>query len=249
MPTLFGPILGITAQGVRATATAIVGNGNATDCLRPIALADDWVEQTGEQRIQLLRPAGNPLAWDPDIYSPPSGAATRQRGNDLGRLRIDLGFTLISDATTAPSTAITRGSSFRSTFPGSDFQAEGGGVQRAAGGNRRHSSVLTTPTRLVPTQALDTVWTMDPYPPCDLEHVAKPGRQQLCARMRADQPAHPGSRSSTHAGFSCGRASRRLDPCRRLPDQHSVHHCHEHRRLLRPCWPAAVRWQRRTGIF
>ena len=42
---LFGPILGITSQGVRATATAIVGSGNATDCLRPIAFADDWVRQ------------------------------------------------------------------------------------------------------------------------------------------------------------------------------------------------------------
>ena len=42
---LFGPILGISSQGVRATATAIVGSGNATDCLRPIAFADDWVRQ------------------------------------------------------------------------------------------------------------------------------------------------------------------------------------------------------------
>ena len=40
--TLFGPILGISSQGVRATATAIVGSGNATDCLRPIAFADAW---------------------------------------------------------------------------------------------------------------------------------------------------------------------------------------------------------------
>ena len=39
---LFGPILGLNHQSVRATATAIVGNGNATDCLRPIAFADDW---------------------------------------------------------------------------------------------------------------------------------------------------------------------------------------------------------------
>ena len=39
---LFGPILGINHQSVRATATAIAGSGNATDCLRPIAFADDW---------------------------------------------------------------------------------------------------------------------------------------------------------------------------------------------------------------
>ena len=53
MPTLFGPILGITSQGVRATATAIVGNGNATDCLRPIAMADDWHElRAAEHSVQ-----------------------------------------------------------------------------------------------------------------------------------------------------------------------------------------------------
>ena len=53
LPTLFGPILGITTQKVKASATSIIGSGNATDCLRPIAFADDWQELTiANRRVQ-----------------------------------------------------------------------------------------------------------------------------------------------------------------------------------------------------
>lgn len=46
--TLFGPILFVGSQRVRATATALTGNGNATPCLRPWAFADDWDENRDE---------------------------------------------------------------------------------------------------------------------------------------------------------------------------------------------------------
>ena len=44
LDTLFGPMLFVDSQRVRATATALTGVGNATPCLRPWAFADDWNE-------------------------------------------------------------------------------------------------------------------------------------------------------------------------------------------------------------
>ena len=44
LPTFFGPLFGRTEQGVRATATAQIVSGNATDCLKPWAVADRWTE-------------------------------------------------------------------------------------------------------------------------------------------------------------------------------------------------------------
>jgi Flp pilus assembly protein TadG len=44
LPTFFARLIGRTEQGVRATATAMVRTGNATDCLRPWAVADKWQE-------------------------------------------------------------------------------------------------------------------------------------------------------------------------------------------------------------
>jgi hypothetical protein len=78
IPSLFGPILGITGQGVRATATAIVGNGNATTCLKPFALPDEWQDATHTGHYQ---PTDTFVRWqtpgpgtviDPDSYTPPS---------------------------------------------------------------------------------------------------------------------------------------------------------------------------------
>jgi hypothetical protein len=44
LPMVFGPVFGISTQGVRATATAIVNVGNATDCMRPFGIPDKWLE-------------------------------------------------------------------------------------------------------------------------------------------------------------------------------------------------------------
>jgi hypothetical protein len=44
LPTFFAQIVGVTTQNVRATATAAVITGNATDCLKPWAVADKWEE-------------------------------------------------------------------------------------------------------------------------------------------------------------------------------------------------------------
>jgi hypothetical protein len=44
LPTWFGRLLGITQQGVRATATARVLAGNSASCMRPWALTDKWYD-------------------------------------------------------------------------------------------------------------------------------------------------------------------------------------------------------------
>ena len=44
LPTYFAQIMGITTQDVRATATAQMLTGNATDCLKPWAVAEHWFQ-------------------------------------------------------------------------------------------------------------------------------------------------------------------------------------------------------------
>jgi hypothetical protein len=51
LPTFFGPVLGIMAQDVQATATAIVGPGNSTTCLKPWAIPDKWIEHRPVTKI------------------------------------------------------------------------------------------------------------------------------------------------------------------------------------------------------
>jgi hypothetical protein len=87
LPTFFGPILGITSQGVRATATAQVMIGNASDCLKPWAVPDKWFDIRDEdapidsvwtaddrfERYYDQGPDSGQLMPDPvDVYAPPS---------------------------------------------------------------------------------------------------------------------------------------------------------------------------------
>ena len=44
LPTIFGSLVGVLNQGVRATATAEVRFGMTTTCIKPIALPDKWIE-------------------------------------------------------------------------------------------------------------------------------------------------------------------------------------------------------------
>lgn len=56
LPTIFASLVGVDHQGVRATATAQVLYGNTSDCVRPIAIPDRWIEQRNNQ---------GPPGWDP----------------------------------------------------------------------------------------------------------------------------------------------------------------------------------------
>ena len=44
LPIMFGTLVGLTDQGIRATATAQIRPGNASRCLKPWAVPDKWLE-------------------------------------------------------------------------------------------------------------------------------------------------------------------------------------------------------------
>jgi hypothetical protein len=85
LPMFFGRFVGLTEQGVRATATAQAAVANASDCLKPWAIPDRWIDnhdETGvidsewtmddrfETTVQSGKNKGQPLA-NPDVYSKP----------------------------------------------------------------------------------------------------------------------------------------------------------------------------------
>ncbi len=77
LPVIFGPLLGVTSQGVRATATARVAFGNATNCMRPFAVADQW-EHVANPLLQYdrwVKKGNDVIELSPhDIYVPPSAS-------------------------------------------------------------------------------------------------------------------------------------------------------------------------------
>ena len=81
LPTVFGPVWGITSQNVKATATAQVKVGDSTTCLRPWAIPDQWAENrkpTPEfDRYVFGAPLNTLLVPPPlDQYDPPTAATT-----------------------------------------------------------------------------------------------------------------------------------------------------------------------------
>jgi Putative Flp pilus-assembly TadE/G-like len=84
MPTYFMSLVGMDTQGVRATATAQVGAGNALSCIKPWMVADKWVDNSPPS-------ATNPAGWDQtdtfdtgiDTYSKPGFSAATDIGLQL----------------------------------------------------------------------------------------------------------------------------------------------------------------------
>jgi Flp pilus assembly protein TadG len=77
LPVIFGPLLGVTSQGVRATATARVAFGNATNCMRPFAVADQWEHVVNPllQYDRWVSQGNSVIELSPhDIYTPPSAS-------------------------------------------------------------------------------------------------------------------------------------------------------------------------------
>ena len=68
LPMLFGYLLGLTTQNTRASAIAVVGAANSSDCIKPWGVADKWEE------------ISNP-PWDPtDTFDPAAGDDYRPQG-------------------------------------------------------------------------------------------------------------------------------------------------------------------------
>jgi Putative Flp pilus-assembly TadE/G-like len=81
LPTFFGNLVGVTDQGVRATATARVLFGGSTNCLLPFAIPDKWLEIWPDPQpwsdnetfdIESFDNPPVPLGT-PDVYRPPAG--------------------------------------------------------------------------------------------------------------------------------------------------------------------------------
>lgn len=76
LPMFFGGLVGLTQQGVRAHAVATIQPGNASECLKPWAVPDKWLEN----QTPAWDPTdtfdrydkGGALIPNPDVYTPPS---------------------------------------------------------------------------------------------------------------------------------------------------------------------------------
>ena len=124
LPTIFGKLLNISSQGVRATATARVASGNSTNCMRPFAVADKWIEQSVPNDAQFDHWGTKGAELNPhDEYVPPSSTSA---GSGF-RLPDDFGqqITLKSGNPNAGSEPITPGWHLPVRLPGasggSDF--------------------------------------------------------------------------------------------------------------------------------
>ena len=235
--TLFGPILGITGQGVRATATAIAASGNATDCLRPIALPGAWVDnQAPNNEFNFYDATGNPLSGSRDAFTPPSATqtgGTTISGNfgDTRPLRSRRYDNRAHDAhhSWARRSAQPPGTG---TFAENMESCSGQVVELG-----RHPRCPDWDHCRCYHFGAGYDLDAGSIPPVDVELWPKPNRQQLCTGMRADQPAADCRCAVRSAAIPAGTRieSARLDSSgRRLPDQQPVHHRHQHRRVFHP---------------
>jgi hypothetical protein len=128
LPALFGLAVGLTEQGVRATATARVAVANASDCLKPWAIPDKWLEMqtpawTLDDEFETQACSGGtcvPLD-PPDVY-------TRPTEDDPGTgftVAVDLGLELVLKQG-GPQTAIAPGVFYPVRLPRYDGESKGG---------------------------------------------------------------------------------------------------------------------------
>lgn len=80
LPIVFGGLLGLNAQGIRATATAQAIGANSSECLKPWGIPDKWLEnyptpgpweETSDFDKYAAPPAGGELGT-PDFYQKPT---------------------------------------------------------------------------------------------------------------------------------------------------------------------------------
>lgn len=98
LPTFFGQLVGVTDQGVRATATAEALFGDSTDCVKPFAIPDRWTEGRNDvapagwsedDTFERYDKQGVLLAGPVDSYGPGDGytpSSVGLGGGDYGRL-------------------------------------------------------------------------------------------------------------------------------------------------------------------
>ena len=79
LPTIFGTLLNVSSQGVRATATAQVASGNSVKCMLPFAVIDRWADNYDPTPVTTFFPNDNltgTAGWTPnDSYQPTTSPA------------------------------------------------------------------------------------------------------------------------------------------------------------------------------
>ena len=95
LPMFLGFLVGLTNQGIRATATARAAPANASDCLKPWAIADKWEEHNPVVAPWDPSQTFDPTGATPDVYTPPSQSSTGTSftlANDIGvKLTLKMG--------------------------------------------------------------------------------------------------------------------------------------------------------------
>jgi hypothetical protein len=136
LPAFFGMAAGLVNQGVRATATARVAVANASDCMKPWAIPDKWLDQhdvtpptlpvntwTSDDEFETVTQQGSteiPLD-PPDIYTAPSGDSP---GTGF-TVEADLGLEVVLKQG-GPQTAISPGVFYPVRLPRYDGGSAGG---------------------------------------------------------------------------------------------------------------------------
>jgi hypothetical protein len=76
LPTFFGQLVGLTEQGVRATATAKVMTSSTADCVKPFSIPDRWQENLAPaDQFNRYTKKGQLLSGPVDVYVPPSASS------------------------------------------------------------------------------------------------------------------------------------------------------------------------------
>ena len=112
LPTFFGPLIGVTSQGVKASSTAVAVPANTTDCVWPLAIPDKWDEHSspGNNTFDKYQPTGPPaLLPIPDVYVAPT-ASTPGSGYSVNFSTLSTNISLtLTQASMSPWQPIQRG--------------------------------------------------------------------------------------------------------------------------------------------
>lgn len=139
LPSIFGQAFGITAHGVRATATARVAVADSSDCLKPWAIPDKWIDNydvtnpvetnppqwTEDDAFELHSGNNGPPLANPDVYIPPSSSGP---GSGF-TVAADLG-TRVVLKTGSPSSSLSPGVFHPVRIPRYDGESQGGDEYR-----------------------------------------------------------------------------------------------------------------------
>lgn len=199
LPTFFARLVGVTSQGVKAMATAQVLVGNASDCMKPWAIPDRWIENNPV--------IGGPWNWDstwdrydnhgallphPDVYVAPTSTSA---GSGF-RIPDDVGLEVRLKAGN-PQQTLTAGWFFPVDLPRLHDNSDTGGA-------RYRDNIASCNS--VPVAIGDTIWN-------EPGNMIGPTKQGVDALIAQDPNARwvPGTDGSP--GSITGSCTQDAPPC------------------------------------